>query len=106
MAEIRFTYEGNNTIIQCDINDKISEIINKFLTKINKEENTSLYYLYNGGKIKEELTFYELANQLDKSRMQMNVIVYNNFEDHNVSNITTSKDTRMQRKLFNGYKKL
>ena len=92
MAEIKFTYEGNNTIIQCDINDKISEIINKFLTKINKEENTSLYYLYNGGKIKEELTFYELANQLDKSRMQMNVIVYNNFEDHNVSNITTSKD--------------
>ena len=69
MAEIKFTYEGNNTIIQCDINDKISEIINKFLTKINKEENTSLYYLYHRRKIKEELTFYELANQLDKSRM-------------------------------------
>ena len=66
MAEIKFTYEGSNTIIQSNINDKIKDIINKFLIKINKEENIKLYYLYNGNKINEELTFNEQANKIYK----------------------------------------
>ena len=37
MAEVNFTYEGINTSIQCDIDDKIKDIINKFLIKINKD---------------------------------------------------------------------
>ena len=86
MAEITFNYEGSNTIIQCDINDKTKDIINKFLTKTTKEENIKLYYLYNGSKINEELTFNEQANQIDKNRKKMNVIVYNNFEEPNQKN--------------------
>ena len=92
MTEVEFTYEGIKTIVQCDINDKIKDIINKFLIKINKEENTDLYYLYNGTKIKEELTFYEQANQIDKDRKKMNVIIYNNLEDHNIKNEIISKE--------------
>ena len=37
MAEVKFTYEGMNTSIQCDINDKFKDIINKFLIKIDKK---------------------------------------------------------------------
>ena len=92
MAEIKFTYEGSNTIIQCDINDKIKDIINKFLIKINKEKNIKLYYLYNGKIINKELTFNEQANQIDKNRKKMNVIVYNSFEESNKKNEILSKD--------------
>ena len=86
MAEIRFTHEGRNTTIQCDTNDKIKDIINKFLIKNNKNEQNNLYYLYNGNKINEELTFYEQANHIDKNRKKMDVIVYNNFEETNKKN--------------------
>ena len=34
MAEIIFIYEGINTIIQCENNDKMKDIIDKFLIKI------------------------------------------------------------------------
>ncbi len=56
MAEVIFNYEGINTIIQCNINDKIKDIISKFLAKIDKnEKNIQLYYLYNVNKINNEL---------------------------------------------------
>ena len=92
MAEVKFTYEGRNTSVQCDENEKIKDIIKKFMIKINKGENTNLYYLYNGGRINEDLTFNEQANQLDKNRKKMNVIVYNNFEELKKNNEITSKD--------------
>ena len=46
MAEIIFNYEGINTVIQCDTNDKMKDIINIFMIKINNKEN-NLYYFYN-----------------------------------------------------------
>ena len=39
MAEVIFNYEGINTIIQCDENEKIEEIIKKILIKINNSQN-------------------------------------------------------------------
>ena len=69
MAEVIFIYEGIETSIQCNINDKIEEIINKFLLKINTiGKNSNLIYLYNGEGIQKELTFQEQANELDKER--------------------------------------
>ena len=69
-----FNYEGVNTKIQCNLNDKIKDIINKFLNKIEKNEN-NLFYLYNGKIINKELTFNEQANELDKKRKIMNILV-------------------------------
>ena len=92
MTEVKFTYEGSNTSVQCELNDKIKDIIKKFLVKINKDKNSNLYYLYNGGKINEELTFYEQANHLDKNRKKMNVLVYNNLEEYKKNNEITSRD--------------
>ena len=80
MAEVIFSYEGNITIIQCDINNKMEDIINQFLEKIKNKEN-NLYYLYNGTKINSELTFNEQANDIDKNRKKMNIIVAKNEKD-------------------------
>ena len=74
MAEVIFNYEGINTIIQCDENEKIEEIIKKILIKINNSQNNNLVYLYNGQKINNELTFKEKANELDKNRKKMYIL--------------------------------
>ena len=67
MAEVIFNYEGINTTIQCNINDKMNDIINNFLNKI-KEKGDNFFYLYNGNEINKQLTFKEQANDLDKNR--------------------------------------
>jgi hypothetical protein len=82
MAEVIFNFEGNITKIQCDINDKIKDIIDKFLIKIKKKED-NFYYLYNGTRIKYDLTFIEQANELDKSRKKMNILVIMNNDENN-----------------------
>ena len=74
MAEVIFNYEGINTIIQCEMDEKMKDIIDRFLIKLEKKEN-NLYYLYNGTKINYELTFNEQANDIDKNRKKMNIIV-------------------------------
>ena len=43
MVEVLFIYEGQKIIIQCNIEDKMKDIINKFENKIKKEENNNLH---------------------------------------------------------------
>ena len=45
MAEVTFDYESLNIDIQCNLNDKMKDIINKFLVKIEKNDQNILYYL-------------------------------------------------------------
>ena len=78
MAEIIFNYKGNNINIQCQLKDKIKDIINKFLEKINEKDNTNLYYLYSGFLINKELTFNDHANFIDIDRKEMNILVIDN----------------------------
>ena len=91
MAEAIFNYKGFNTIIQCKENDKLKDIIDEFLTKIKYKEN-NLYYLYNGTKIDSKLTFIEQANDIDKKRKKMNIVVTQNEEDKNLIKEIASKD--------------
>ena len=91
MADAIFNYEGIETTIQCNLNDKMKDIINRFLIKIGKKED-NFYYLYNGSKINKELTFNDQANDLDKNRKKMNIIVNKNEEDKNEIKEIISKD--------------
>ena len=92
MREVEFNYEGNNTIIQCNENDKMKDIINKFLVKINIEDNDcNLIYLYNGTRINNELTLNQVANELDKNRRKMNILVTNSSDKHEIKELI-SKD--------------
>ena len=46
MAEVIFNYKGINTKVQCDINNTMKEIIEKFLKKLkNKEKNLFIYIM-------------------------------------------------------------
>ena len=60
MVEVIFNYEDIIVQVQSNENDKMGDIIFKFLTKIKKiENNHNLYYLYNGTTINFELRFNE-----------------------------------------------
>ena len=53
MSEVKIVYNGYQTIIQYDSNEKLKEIFKRFKIKINAE-NKDLVYLYNGEIIKDE----------------------------------------------------
>ena len=93
MAEILFNYKGIETIIQCNINDKIKDIINKFIIK-KEYKYKKLLFFYNKDKINKELSFSQLANKIDIKRKKMNIEVYNDAENtNNIDiNIIKSKD--------------
>ena len=73
MAPIEFIYKGNNNIIQCNINDNIKDIINKYILKASIDKN-SVIFLYSGNLIDEELKLSEIIGKdkidsLDKIRI-------------------------------------
>ena len=90
MSEIEFYYKGKNTTIQCNSNDKLKDIIQKFLSKISKKEE-EIYYLYGGKNINENLTFLEHANNDDKKRNKMSILVYDGNKENN-PNLKKSKN--------------
>ena len=79
MAEVIFNFEGINTTIQCNIEEKMIDIIDKFKIKAEiNDNNNNFFYLYNGSSIRQELKFIEQANKLDKTRKKMNILVTKN----------------------------
>ena len=75
MPTIEFDYNGNVILIQCNEKDLMKDIISEYVTKANLELN-SLYFLYTGNIIKEELTVDELISLEDKKRNKMTILVY------------------------------
>ena len=45
MAEVIFDYEGNKNKIQCEINEKMKDIIDRFLIKIEKKKIIYIIYI-------------------------------------------------------------
>ena len=70
MAEIIFTYEGNQINIQCDKNQKMDEICNKLSTKIDLNIN-SLIFLYGGS----QLNLDKKLNEITKEN-NINILVF------------------------------
>lgn len=77
MAIAELYYEGININIQCNQNDKMQQIFQKFLVKANINKNSAVF-IYNGNDVSNnELTFYQLCNSVDKKRNKMNILVSN-----------------------------
>ena len=91
MAEIEFNYEGSKINIQCNPEEKIEEIINKFIVKTGKKKS-ELYFLYGGGLLNENLTFNTVISEEDKNRNKMSIIVNNKIDnDENEESLKKSK---------------
>ena len=85
MTEVEFDYNGLKTIIQCNLTDIISIIINKFLIKCDKKED-NVCFLYNGQLLNKNITLNEIANNDDIKRKKMNIIVYDREEKKDKDN--------------------
>ena len=44
MSSIEFNYNGNNIIIQCNKDDKIKDIINKYILKSTIDKNAVIFF--------------------------------------------------------------
>ena len=83
MAQVEFQYEGINTIIECQEDQKISEIFNNFISKSDIKEN-EINFFYdekNLTQIDKNLTFNQIANSVDKERKKMDIKVINTKEE-------------------------
>jgi len=84
MSKVIFIFGGIEVIIQCTKEEKMKEICQRYVNKIEKNLN-SLIFLYGGKQLNFNLSFKEQANGLDKERNEMKVLVYKN-EDKNEDN--------------------
>ena len=75
MENIEFLYNGNKTIIQCNLNDKLENICQKFATKVQVNLN-ELLFLYKGDKLNFDLKL----NKLKINAEVIKILVYNNHE--------------------------
>jgi len=81
MASIEFIYQENSITIQSNLNDKLKDIIHKYLSKSLIERN-SVFFLYSGNIINEELNLYELIGKEKKDTIKILVNPINNINDN------------------------
>ena len=83
MSQVEFSYNGITTLIHCNQNEKMKEILQRFCSKTEIDIN-SVYFLYSSIQINKELSFIECANNEDKQRNKMNILVNQINIDNNV----------------------
>ena len=86
MAEVKITYNGCETIIQCQSNEKLKEIFKRFKNKLNVE-NKEIVNLYNGEIIKDD---NKIISQLTSEKI-ITILAYDsNNIPTNINNIRKS----------------
>ena len=90
--EIEFSYLQRQAIIQCKLDDKVGEVLEKFSAKVQKSLN-EFYFLYNGKPLNKELKLREQANREDIKRQKMTILVNDLSFDENetISKLEESK---------------
>ena len=74
-AKVIFTFNGNNIIIKSLLHEKMSDICQRYVSKIRMNFN-NLIFLYGGNQLNFELSFEKQANSIDKSEKEMKILVY------------------------------
>ena len=85
MLQVNFLYEGQNISIQCNSDDKMNDIAEKFTTKVDVKKD-SVYYLYKGNKIDTNLNIDKFMNQEDKSKNLLTIMVMKLSSDETLDN--------------------
>lgn len=83
MSSAVFELNGTKITIQCTNNQIMKEIIQNFGSKA--EINVANYiFMYNGTIVNKELSFENIANNVDKQRKQINILVYEIRDENNL----------------------
>ena len=94
MVEVEFILNNEKKLIQCNEDDKINAIFHKYAIKIEKSIN-DIYFIYDGKNISgnlKDLTFNQLANEIDKDRKKMSILVFEKSVNKEKNNILKSKE--------------
>ena len=89
MSKVIYDYHSISTTIQCNRDEKLRCVNERLKGKINI--NNEIYYLYNGTKVNEDLTFDQIANEKDKQRNIINIII-NDIQEEPIDDFIESKD--------------
>ena len=82
MSQILFIYNGKEIVEKCQKEEKLSEIIQRFIIS-TQANNVNLVFVYNGKVISDkELSFYEIANYFDKKNNSITMLVYDKENDN------------------------
>ena len=75
MIQVNIAFRDINIIIECDKTDKIGDILDKIVVKMQKPLS-ELVFLYNGNIINKDMKFEELPNnEVDKISDKINLLV-------------------------------
>ena len=77
---VEFIYEETPKIIQCNTQEKMENIIERFTSKIDIKDKKSLFYLYSGNTINEELTLKEIIGKNSSDLKKIEILVYSNYQ--------------------------
>ena len=89
MIDVTFSYEGQNIIFKCNKNEKMKDLFKQFIKK-TQINNNSIFFLYKGNLIDEELEIKNIIEKEDSNIMK--IIVNNKNEQNKNNNIIKSKD--------------
>ena len=78
MKKVAFAFDGSETIIQCNKEDKIEDMCNKYVNQ-NGIDIQSIYFLYNGMQFDLELPFNN-NNIIDKNENDIKILVFEKTE--------------------------
>ena len=87
MSKVIFVYKGNEFIIQCEKNAKMSTVLNSYFNKTLLPRN-SVYFLCNGEILNNEMTEDKIALSEDNKKK---VLVYD-YNDNNQDEIIKSNE--------------
>ena len=91
MAKVIFINKGIETIIQNDVQDKMSNIFKNYETKIGTNLS-NLFFTYNGSTIDESLCFNQIINKEDEEINTIRILVNEKVSTTNDKNIIESKE--------------
>ena len=93
-VEVVFNYKGVEHVIQCNENDNIKDIFNKFITTCSISQPNKLICTYNESKLNLDsgLSFSEIANDTDKSEKKINILVVSSENADSNDSFMVSKD--------------
>ena len=83
-AKVKFSLEEVSIKVECNKEEKMKDICQRFAKEINKNIN-SLLFLYEGNKFNLELSYKEVVNALDEKKNEMNILAYNRKNNINIS---------------------
>ena len=106
MTKVIFDYNCEKTIIECDNDETMEEIIQRFRTE-RELEHDKLFFVKDAKEVSKSLKVDQIANSFDKENKSINILVFEkNLEEESVNNSYSFYREENSEKLNNFFDKV